>query len=136
VLALVHTLAGLGLGATAGYLLRLALDWPEAPAVLAAAGCVGQVCRALLAYTGRPSEETLVYQFRIQTPAVVASGTLGLVSTLTLLQFPATIVVPAASYLLVRVLLSWEHGSVSGRGLQFAARGGEILTLLAAIIIG
>jgi len=77
-----------------------------------------------------------VYQFRIQTPAVVASGTLGLVSTLTLLQFPATIVVPAASYLLVRVLLSWEHGSVSGRGLQFAARGGEILTLLAAIIIG
>ena len=122
------------MGGAAGLLLRFGVDWPEAPAVLAAAGGVGQVCRALLAYVGRPSDDTLAYQLRIHTPAVVASVALGLASTLTLLQFPATVIVPAASYLLVRVLLSWEHGSASGRGLKFAARGGEILTLLAAII--
>lgn len=105
--------------------------------MLAAAGCVGQACRATLAYAGRPSDETYAYQLRIHRSAVLASVFLGLTVTFMLLQFPATIVVPAASYLLVRVLLGWEHrghGSISGRGLQMAARGGEILTLLAAII--
>lgn len=115
-------------------MLRLAVDWPEAPFVGAAAGCAGQVCRVLLAYTGRPSEETRKYQEQLHLWAVAGSVAVGFVSTLTLLPFPATVVVPAASYLLVRVLLSMGQGSASGRGLLFAARGGEILTLIAAII--
>ncbi len=133
-LALSHTLAGLFFGALAGWLLRFAVDWPEAPATLAAAGCVGQVCRLLLAYTGRPSEETRDFQLRLGMEAVAASVAVGFVAVSALLAFPSTVVVPAASYLLVRVLLSAGHGSASGRGLQFAARGGEILTVIAAII--
>ena len=39
VLALVQTLAGLLFGGIAGWLLGVAVEWPEAPMVLAAAGC-------------------------------------------------------------------------------------------------
>ena len=136
-LALVHTLAGLAVGAVLGFLLRPMLNWPAAPAILAVCGCVGQVCRAFLAWAGRPSDETYAYQLRISTPAVGASAVVGFAATLTLLQFPATIVVPAASYGLVRALLYWHSrrhwGTLSGRGLQFAARGGEVITLLATM---
>ncbi len=133
-LALFHTIGGLVAGGIAGWLLRFAMDWPDAPAVMAAAGCVGQVCRVLLAYTARPSDETRNFQAQMHMGAVAASVALGFTAVVGLLRFPATVVVPAASYLLVRVLLSWGHGSASGRGLLLAARGGEILTLLAAII--
>jgi hypothetical protein len=137
VLALIQTLTGLAVGGIAGIMLRLAIHWPEAPAILATAGCVGQAVRVALAYVGRPSVETHGYQLRIHTPAVIASVCIGLLATWTLLQFPATVVVPAASYLIVRALLSWElrrSGSLSLLGLQLAARGGELVTLLAAII--
>jgi hypothetical protein len=55
------------------------------------------------------------------------------------LRFPATVIVPAASYLLVRVLLSWQErsvfGSLSPVAMQIAARGGEILTLAASAVV-
>ena len=89
----------------------------------------------MLAWAARPSDETYAYQLRIRTPAVVASAVVGLVATVTLLPFPATVVVPAASYVLIRSLLYWHRrgdGTLTRRGLQFAARGGEMLTLLAA----
>ena len=137
VIVLVHTLAGLAIGALLGFLLRSIWNWPEAPAIFAVCGCVGQACRALVAWVGRPSPQTHAYQLRINTPAVVASALFAFAAVLTLLQFPATILVPAASYGLVRVVLNWQSrqgGSISSASLRFAARGGEILTLLAAIM--
>jgi hypothetical protein len=137
VIALVHTLAGLVLGALSGFLIQMVTAWPGAPAILAACGAAGQVCRAMLGYFGRPSGGTHAYQLGLTLPGVAASFIVGLSSIVILLQFPATIVAPAASYLLVRVLLSWQHGkqaSIDRRGLWVAARGGEILTLLAALL--
>lgn len=136
-LPLLHALAGLAAGAAAGWFLEQSLHWRGATAIGAASGCAGQVCRAVLAWLSRPSEQTRKYQDRISTVPVVASILLGFCVQVGLLRFPATVIAPAASYLLVRVLLSWQArgpGTLSRTTLQFAARGGEFVTLSAALI--
>lgn len=136
-LVLLHTLLGAALGFAAGWVVGLVFQWPEAAQTGAVCGCVGQVCRAALAWVSRPSDETAVYQSRITTWPVLACICCGIAAVAWLLRFPATVVVPAASYLLVRLLLSWQHrgpGALNGTALRVAARGGELITLLAAIL--
>lgn len=136
-LVVLHTLAGLAAGSLAGWFLELTFHWPHAAAIGAACGCAGQVCRAALAWVSRPSDQTRVYQARITTTGVLAAIAIGLAAIWTLLEFPATLIAPAASYLLIRVLLSWQHrgpGVLSRASLQVAARGGELVTLLAALV--
>jgi hypothetical protein len=136
-LAVVHTITGLAAGALAGWFLELTFHWPHAAAIGAACGCAGQVCRAALAWVSRPSDQTRAYQARTTTTGVLAAIAIGLAAIWTFLDFPATLIAPIASYFLVRVLLSWQHrgpGALSRTNLQVAARGGELITLLAALV--
>lgn len=136
-LAVLHTLIGLAAGALAGWFLGSVFHWPQAVAIGAASGCAGQVCRAALAWVSRPSDQTRAYQARITTTGVVASIALGFAAISSLLDFPATLIAPVASYFLVRVLLSWQHrgpGALSRTTLQIAARGGELITVAAALV--
>jgi len=140
-LILAYLLAAAVAGFAAGWLLQgvSVLRWmPDLPLTGMVCGCVGQACRAALAWTSRPSEPVHPYQRRLSSAAAIAVIALALTASTTFLRFPATIVVPAASYLLIRVLLSWQeraaYGCLSPVAMQIAARGGEILTLAASAV--
>lgn len=134
-----HALMGLAAGALAGWFLEHTFQWPHAAAIGAACGCAGQVCRVALAWVSRPSEETRAYQSRITTAGVLTAIAIGLAAIGMFLNFPATLIAPMASYVFIRVLLSWQQrgpGTLSRITLQIAARGGELITLAAALVSG
>ena len=136
-IAVLQTIGGLLFGGAVGFGIRLFWNWPDAPWILAACGGVGQACKAVVAYCGRPGSETHAYQLRIAWPAVAASACLAMGAVVAFLPMRATLVVPIASYLLVRVLLRWQHGrqgSISRIGLWLAALGGGLIALITAIM--
>jgi hypothetical protein len=135
--ALLHTAFGALAGALVGILLTWLLQWPDALAVCIAAALTGQACKAAIGWVSRPSDETREYSHRLSTVPVLLAIAIAALADGFLLPFPATVVVPAASLLLVRILLSWQFrgpGALSRATLLIAARGGELITLLAAIM--
>ena len=98
---------------------------------------VGNACRAAMLWFARPSVETHIAQLKVTGAGTLAQIALGLAGVV-LLRFPATVLVPLASYVLVRILLS--RGRIQTVGLRnvdlhMALLGGIVISL-AAVIIG
>jgi hypothetical protein len=103
---------------------------------LAALG-VGIACRAAVLFLARPSEDTRARQLKVTPFGTLVQVALG-TGAAALLQFPATVLVPLASYLLVRLLLGHTRIQTVGlkkRDLYVAFVGGVVITLAAAIIV-